>query len=133
MTLLVEAQRNVKRRVDVTVMGMPLSVRTEREDAWVHGLAGQVTRRLDELKRGAKNASVQQLSVLVALNMAEELQLEREKNAALLALAETSLTRVQGALAALDAADAADAAAADAAADDDDDGDLVEVDEVAEA
>lgn len=103
----------MKRRVDVNVMGLPLSVRTERDDAWVHGLASQVSRRLDELKRGAKNASAQQLAVLLALNMAEELQLEREKNAQLTALAQTTLQRVQGALAALD--DDADADEEDAA------------------
>ncbi len=106
MAVLVEGSLEVKRRVDVTVMGLPLSVRTERDDAWVHGLANTVTRRLDELKRGAKNASAQQLAVLLALNMAEELQLEREKNAALTgemsSLATTTLKRVQAALAALD-------------------------------
>lgn len=88
-------------------MGMPLSVRTERDDAWVHGLAAQVSRRLEEIKRGAKNASAQQLAVLLALNMAEELQLEREKTAELTkdlgTLASTTLTRVKAALAALDA------------------------------
>lgn len=109
MAVLVEGSEEVKRRVDVTVMGLPLSVRTERDDAWVHGLANTVTRRLEELKRGAKNASAQQLAVLLALNMAEELQLEREKNAALSSdlsqLATTTLSRVQAALAALDEAD----------------------------
>ena len=103
MALLVEGGREVKRRVDVKVMGMPLSVRTERDDAWVHGLAATVSRRLDELKRGAKNASAQQLAVLLALNMAEELHLEREKTKELSDLASTTLTRVKAALAALDA------------------------------
>lgn len=107
----------MKRRVDVTVMGMPLSVRTERDDAWVHGLAAQVSRRLDELKRGAKNASAQQLAVLLALNMAEELQLEREKTAELQALAQATLQRVRGALTALDQDD------------DDDDRDAADVDD----
>jgi cell division protein ZapA (FtsZ GTPase activity inhibitor) len=84
---------------------MSLSVRTERDDAWVHGLASQLGRKLEELKRGAKNASAQQLAVLLALNMAEELQLEREKTASLTTLATTTLARVQGALAALDEED----------------------------
>lgn len=109
MALLVEGSEEVKRRVDVTVMGLPLSVRTERDDAWVHGLANTVSRRLEELKRGAKNASAQQLAVLLALNMAEELQLEREKSAALAnemgTLASTTLSRVKAALAALDEED----------------------------
>ena len=98
----------VKRRVDVTVMGMPLSVRTERDDAWMHGLAAQVGRRLEELRRSAKNASTQQLAVLVALNLAEELQQEREKTAELTALTQTTLGRVHAALAALGDEDEAD-------------------------
>ena len=68
----------MKRRVEVMIMGLPLSVRTERDDAWVHGLAGQVSRRLEELRRAAPRANAQQLAVLVALNLAEELQVERE-------------------------------------------------------
>ncbi len=95
----------VKRRVDVTVMGLPLSVRTERDDAWVHGLAAQVGRRLEELRRGAKNATTQQLAVLVALNLAEELAEEREKTAELTEVAQATLVRVRAALEALSAED----------------------------
>jgi cell division protein ZapA (FtsZ GTPase activity inhibitor) len=98
-----------KRRVDVQIMGLPLSVRTERDDAWVHGLAGQVNRRIDELRRAAPKATAQQLAVLVALNLAEELQLERERGTALrddaVAVAAAALQRVGEALAALDGAE----------------------------
>ena len=93
----------VKRRVEVSVMGLPLSVRTEREDAWIHGLAAQVSRRLEELRRAAPRANPQQLAILVALNLAEELQQEREKSAAVVddaaALATRALARVREALA----------------------------------
>jgi cell division protein ZapA len=100
---------DARRRVDVNVMGMSLSVRTDREDAWVHGIAGQVNRRVDELKRTAKNANPQQLAVLVALNLAEELQAERQRAAGrerqlesqLETLAEGALARVREALTAL--------------------------------
>ncbi len=96
----------IKRRVDVEIMELPLSVRTERDDAWVHGLAGQVNRLLDELRRAAPSASPQQLAVLVALNLAEELQLERERSAAIrddaTAVAARALQRVLDALGALD-------------------------------
>ncbi len=99
----------VRRRVDVSVMGMTLSVRTDREDAWVHGIAGQVNRRVDELKRTARNANPQQLAVLVALNLAEELQAERQRatgrerqlEGQLETLAEGALAHVREALAAL--------------------------------
>jgi cell division protein ZapA (FtsZ GTPase activity inhibitor) len=96
----------IKRRVDVQIMELPLSVRTERDDAWVHGLAGQVNRLLDELRRAAPSASPQQLAVLVALNLAEELQLERERSATIrdeaTAVAARALQRVLDALGALD-------------------------------
>jgi cell division protein ZapA (FtsZ GTPase activity inhibitor) len=103
------------RRVDVSVMGLTLGVRTDREDAWIHGIAGLVNRRAEELRRAAKNANPQQLAVLVALNLAEDLQTERERAAApspgtrspadaatLEALAQSALARVQEALAAID-------------------------------
>ena len=96
----------IKRRVDVEIMELPLSVRTERDDAWVHGLAGQVNRLLDELRRAAPSATPQQLAVLVALNLAEELQLERERSATIrddaTAVAARALQRVLDALGALD-------------------------------
>jgi len=95
----------VKRRVEVSVMGLPLSVRTERDDAWVHGLAAQVSRRLEDLRRAAPRANAQQLAILVALNLAEELQQEREKSAAVVddaaAVATRALARVREALASI--------------------------------
>ena len=96
----------MKRRVEVMIMGLPLSVRTERDDAWVHGLAGQVSRRLEELRRAAPRANAQQLAVLVALNLAEELQVEREKNDGIVDdaadVAGRALMRVREALAQLE-------------------------------
>jgi cell division protein ZapA (FtsZ GTPase activity inhibitor) len=98
-----------KRRVDVQIMGLSLSVRSDRDDAWVHGLAGQVNRRIDELRRAAPKASPQQLAVLVALNLAEELQVERDRGSGLredaVAVASSALQRVQEALLAMERAD----------------------------
>ncbi len=98
-----------KRRVDVQIMGLSLSVRSDRDDAWVHGLAGQVNRRIDELRRAAPKASPQQLAVLVALNLAEELQVERDRGSGLredaVAVASSALQRVQEALMAMERAD----------------------------
>jgi cell division protein ZapA (FtsZ GTPase activity inhibitor) len=98
----------VKRRVDVNIMGLPLSVRTERDDAWIHGLAGQVNRRLEELRRAAPKATAQQLAVLVALNLAEELQVERERIASVkedaAVVTARALQRVVDALGAMDEA-----------------------------
>ncbi len=98
-----------KRRVDVQIMGLSLSVRSDRDDAWVHGLAGHVNRRIDELRRAAPKASPQQLAVLVALNLAEELQVERDRGSGLredaVAVASSALQRVQEALLAMESAD----------------------------
>jgi cell division protein ZapA (FtsZ GTPase activity inhibitor) len=113
------------RRVDVHVMGLPLSVRTDREDAWVQGIAQQVNQRVDELRRTARTASAQQLAVLVALNLAEELQTERQRSATrdrdaedrLEALASGALARVHAALDAL--GDEDDEAEEEGSADDD--------------
>ena len=109
-----------KRRVDVNIMGMSLAVRTEREDAWIHGLAGQLSRRLEELKRAAPRANAQQLAVLVALNLAEELAVERDNGAALAkdarAIAERALAQVETALSVLD--DASPAEGTSSSADD---------------
>jgi cell division protein ZapA (FtsZ GTPase activity inhibitor) len=98
-----------KRRVDVQIMGLSLSVRSDRDDAWVHGLAGQVNRRIDELRRAAPKASPQQLAVLVALNLAEELQVERDRGSGLredaVAVASSALQRVKEALLSMERAD----------------------------
>ncbi|MBM4283494.1 MAG: cell division protein ZapA [Deltaproteobacteria bacterium] len=131
-TTATRGDNGARRRVDVSVMGLSLSVRTDREDAWVHGLAGQVNRRLDELKRTAKNASPQQLAVLVALNLAEELHTERQRaegrehelEGQLEALAIGALARVREALTALgDGGDRDHAAEDDDSAPDRDDDD----------
>jgi cell division protein ZapA (FtsZ GTPase activity inhibitor) len=101
-----------KRRVDVQIMGFSLPVRTERDDAWVHGLSSQVNRRLDELRRSSPKANPQQLAVLLALTLAEELQIERERSvgvrAEAAAVAGRALASVNDALDALDAHDDGD-------------------------
>ena len=98
-----------KRRVDVQIMGFSLPVRTERDDAWVHGLSSQVNRRLDELRRASPKASPQQLAVLLALTLAEELQIERERHLAMrteaAAVTGRALASVNAALDALESDD----------------------------
>ncbi len=74
-------------------MGLPLTVRTEHDDAWVHGLVNQLNRRIDELRRAAPKANPQTLAVLVALNLAEELQGEKDKLHALQKDASTAVAR----------------------------------------
>jgi cell division protein ZapA (FtsZ GTPase activity inhibitor) len=114
-------------------MGMALSVRTDREDGWVQGIALQVNQRIDELRRTARTASAQQLAVLVALNLAEELQTERQRSAGRVRdverhweeLAGGALVRVRAALDALNEAEdeEAEEEAEEAAEEDGDDDD----------
>ena len=63
----------MKRKIDVTLLGQRFSVRSERDEAYVHALAGFVGRRFEELKRVTRASSSHQLSLLVALNLADEL------------------------------------------------------------
>jgi cell division protein ZapA (FtsZ GTPase activity inhibitor) len=63
----------VKRKVEVTLLGQRFTVRSEKDEAYVHGLAGYVARKYDELKRSARTTSRDQLALLVALNLADEL------------------------------------------------------------
>jgi cell division protein ZapA (FtsZ GTPase activity inhibitor) len=73
----------VKRRVEVTLVGQAFAVRTERDDASVHALGNLVTRRYEDLRRNAKGATAQQVALLLALNLADELQALQEENEAL--------------------------------------------------
>lgn len=69
----------MKRKVEVTLLGQRFTVRSEKDEAYVHGLASYVGRKLDELKRSARSMSRDQLAMMVALNLADELfqQVER--------------------------------------------------------
>jgi cell division protein ZapA (FtsZ GTPase activity inhibitor) len=72
----------MKRKVDVTLLGHRFTVRTEKDEAYVHGLAAQVTRKIDEIRRQMRNASLQEQALLVALHLADELLEAQERSAA---------------------------------------------------
>lgn len=72
----------MKRKVEVTLLGQRFTVRSEKDEAYVHGLAGYVARKYDELKRSARTTSRDQLALLVALNLADELFQQVERAAA---------------------------------------------------
>jgi cell division protein ZapA (FtsZ GTPase activity inhibitor) len=71
----------MKRKVDVILLGHRFTVRTEKDEAYVHALAAQVTRRIDEVRRAMKNATPHEQALLVALNLVDELCEERERAA----------------------------------------------------
>ena len=72
----------MKRKVDVTLLGHRFTVRTEKDEAYVHSLAAHVTRRLDEARRHMRSASREEQILFVALNLADELAEQSERAAA---------------------------------------------------
>jgi cell division protein ZapA (FtsZ GTPase activity inhibitor) len=72
----------MKRKVDVTLLGQQFAVRSDRDEAYVHALANFVGKKFEEMKRQARAASAQQLTLLVALNLADELFQTVERQAA---------------------------------------------------
>jgi cell division protein ZapA (FtsZ GTPase activity inhibitor) len=72
----------MKRKVDVTVLGHRFTVRTEKDEAYVHGLAAQITRRIEDVRRQMRNASREEQALLVALHLADELLEQTERSAA---------------------------------------------------
>jgi cell division protein ZapA (FtsZ GTPase activity inhibitor) len=67
----------MKRKVDVTLLGRRFTVKTEKDDSHVHALASQVSRRLDDVRRQVRGASVEEAALLVAMQLADEMADER--------------------------------------------------------
>jgi cell division protein ZapA (FtsZ GTPase activity inhibitor) len=70
---------DVRKKVDVALQGHRFTVKTEKDEAYVHSLAAQVARKIDEVRRQMRNISREEAALLVALNMADELAEERER------------------------------------------------------
>ena len=73
----------MKRSVTVTVAGLKFQLRSDGDDASVQALAAEVDRRIRNIQKTSKAIDTQQLAVLAALQMAEELQAERAALASL--------------------------------------------------
>jgi cell division protein ZapA len=69
----------VKRSVAITIAGQKYTIKSDAQDNYVHALAGQVDLRIKELQRGAKSQSLQAVAVLAALQLADELERERQR------------------------------------------------------
>lgn len=72
----------MKRKVDVVLLGHRFTVRTEKDEAFVHSLAAQVARRVEDVRRAMRSATPHEQALLVALQLIEELTEERERAAA---------------------------------------------------
>lgn len=69
--------RSITRKVTLDIGGERLSLRTDRDEASLTELAGEVTARVDALREAAPHIPIQQIYLLVALQLAEDLQEER--------------------------------------------------------
>lgn len=71
----------MKRKVDVTLLGHRFTVKTDRDEAFVRGLAAHVGRRIDEVRRTMRSSPPEAVALLAGLLIAEELFEERERSA----------------------------------------------------
>lgn len=71
----------MKRKVDVTLLGHRFTVKTDRDEAFVRGLAAHVNRKIEEVRRLARSSGPEALALFAALQIAEELFEERERAA----------------------------------------------------
>jgi cell division protein ZapA (FtsZ GTPase activity inhibitor) len=95
----------MKRKVEVSLLGQKFTVSSDKDAAYIHGLASFVGRRFEELQRSTRTKSTHELALLVALNLADELF---QAEAQTLALQQDVRVRTERALARVDAALAAD-------------------------
>ena len=69
----------MKRSVAITIGGQKYTIKSDATDAYVQSLAGQVDARIKEVQRGPKTAAPQAVAVLAALQLADELERERQR------------------------------------------------------
>lgn len=67
----------MKRSITVQVAGQRLVLRTDADERGVQQLAAMVDERVREVQRQGRVIDTQQVALLVALQLAEELQRER--------------------------------------------------------
>lgn len=69
-----------KRKVEVSLLGRNFTIKSDQDEAHVHQVAALVNRKYEELRHQSRSAPPQDLLVLVALNLADEL-MQREAQA----------------------------------------------------
>lgn len=71
----------MKKRFNINVLGQDFSVLSDKEDAHVARVVQYVNDRAEEIERSTKNLTTLNISILVALNIADEyLKLKGEKD-----------------------------------------------------
>lgn len=71
----------MKRKVEVTLLGQRFTVRSDREESYLHQVAHFVNRKFDDLQRQTRTATSHQLALLVAMNLADEMFRSEERHA----------------------------------------------------
>jgi cell division protein ZapA len=63
----------VKKKVEVALLGRSFTVKSDKDEAYLHQVANFVNRKFEEMRPQARAASTYDLALLVALNLADEL------------------------------------------------------------
>jgi cell division protein ZapA (FtsZ GTPase activity inhibitor) len=96
----------MKRKVEVSLLGQKFTVSSDKDAAYIHGIASFVGRRFEELQRSTRTKSTHELALLVALNLADELFQAEAQTLAMQkevrARTERALSRVEAALSVAD-------------------------------
>jgi len=76
----VEAPGPNKRSLSLELFGQRFTVVSDNDEARVRDIVAFVNRRLEEVRDASKRIQTEQIALLAALNIAEELFEERQKN-----------------------------------------------------
>jgi len=63
----------------VTIAGQRYTIKSDADASYVQALASRVDARIREVQRGARSQSLQAVAVLTALQLADELERERQR------------------------------------------------------
>jgi cell division protein ZapA len=79
----VETDPANKRSLNLELFGQRFTVVSDNDEAKVRDIVAFVNRRLEEIRESSKRIQTDQIALLAALNIAEELFEERQKNRSL--------------------------------------------------
>lgn len=83
MTDVEATNQDGKRTMSLELFGQHLTVVSDNDEQRIRDIVDFVNRRLAEIKDASKRVQIDQIALLAALNIAEELFEERQKNQAL--------------------------------------------------
>lgn len=96
---------NPLRKVEISLLGQRFQLRSDKSDEYLNGLANFVTERLESIKKNSNSPVTQSMSLLLCLNLADQLFEKEEElryfKTNLEAKAQEALKEVQTALAML--------------------------------